>query len=379
MARKLEPPRLYLEERAGRDSTWCIIYKGQKKRLGLSNTPAGHTEAARQLSAFTAALTAQEQIGQKQAAKVSIRTVLSYYKQHAGSTVARPKALQATIDNLEAFFAPVYTDSLLSINGQKCRQYVKWRTSPGCTDAAARIDLSYLRAAIKLYHKEFTLDVEPQVTLPSAPEARADYLTRSQVAALIWAARKLTDRGGNRIGMHLARFLLIGVYTGTRSSAIFGLRWVPSVDSGWVDLEHGLLYRKGASKKSTKKRQPTVRLHKRLAAHMERWHRLDMSNGITHVISFQGKPVKSVVTSWKHAVRLAGLSEAWAGMLFNPVRHHTRHTAATWLMQAGVPEWEAAGYLGMSPEVLRTVYGHHCPTAQSQAASVGYGRNRKVS
>lgn len=27
-------------------------------------------------------------------------------------------------------------------------------------------------------------------------------------------------------------------------------------------------------------------------------------------------------------------------------------TAATWLMQRGVPIWEAAGFLGLSPEVL---------------------------
>jgi hypothetical protein len=26
---------------------------------------------------------------------------------------------------------------------------------------------------------------------------------------------------------------------------------------------------------------------------------------------------------------------------------------ATWLMQRGVPVWEAAGFLGMSPEVLQ--------------------------
>jgi hypothetical protein len=28
-------------------------------------------------------------------------------------------------------------------------------------------------------------------------------------------------------------------------------------------------------------------------------------------------------------------------------------------MQRGVPIWEAAGFLGMSPEVLQEVYGHH--------------------
>jgi hypothetical protein len=31
------------------------------------------------------------------------------------------------------------------------------------------------------------------------------------------------------------------------------------------------------------------------------------------------------------------------------------------LMQRGVPIWEAAGFLGISPEVLQDTYGHHHP------------------
>ena len=41
--------------------------------------------------------------------------------------------------------------------------------------------------------------------------------------------------------------------------------------------------------------------------------------------------------------------------------HVLRHTAATWLMQAGVDMWEAAGFLGMTVEMLSQRYGHHHP------------------
>jgi integrase len=59
-----------------------------------------------------------------------------------------------------------------------------------------------------------------------------------------------------------------------------------------------------------------------------------------------------------------------AGLGDDVVPHSLRHTRATWLMQAGVTPWEAAGALGMSVEVLERVYGHHHPEWQKRAAEV---------
>ena len=83
-----------------------------------------------------------------------------------------------------------------------------------------------------------------------------------------------------------------------------------------------------------------------------RWVRLKLiADGL---VEFDGKPVASVKKGFKSAVGLASLS--------GEVTPHTlRHTAATWLMQRGVPMWEAAGFLGMSVEVLLGTYGHHHP------------------
>jgi hypothetical protein len=53
--------------------------------------------------------------------------------------------------------------------------------------------------------------------------------------------------------------------------------------------------------------------------------------------------------------------------------HTLRHTAATWLMQASVDKWEAAGFLGMSVEMIDRVYGHHHPDHLRRAAhALGY-------
>jgi hypothetical protein len=97
---------------------------------------------------------------------------------------------------------------------------------------------------------------------------------------------------------------------------------------------------------------------------MRRWKARNLI--ASHFVEFNGKPVTSVKKGVRNAVRLAGLP--------GRVTPHTlRHTAATWLMQRGVPMWEAAGFLGMSPEVLQEVYGHHNPDyLQTAAAAIGH-------
>ena len=85
---------------------------------------------------------------------------------------------------------------------------------------------------------------------------------------------------------------------------------------------------------------------------MRRWVRRGVVT--SHFVEWQGTPVKSVKTGFRHAVKLAGL---WGKV----TPHTLRHTAATWLMQRGVPIWQAAGYLGMSAEMIERTYGHHHP------------------
>jgi hypothetical protein len=45
-------------------------------------------------------------------------------------------------------------------------------------------------------------------------------------------------------------------------------------------------------------------------------------------------------------------------------------------MQRGVPMWEAAGFLGMSAEVLLGTYGHHHPDILHGAANAIASKHR---
>ena len=113
----------------------------------------------------------------------------------------------------------------------------------------------------------------------------------------------------------------------------------------------------------TKKRQPPVRLPKRLLAHLRRWERLGIAKRA--VVEWNGKPIRSVRKGFAAAVRAAGLNDT-------VTPHVLRHTAATWVMQNGADLWEAAGFLGMTVELLQG-YGHHHPDYQREAAEAVAG------
>ena len=97
----------------------------------------------------------------------------------------------------------------------------------------------------------------------------------------------------------------------------------------------------------------------RLLAHMRRWARPKLIADC--FVEFNSKPVASVKKGFRRAVGLAGLS--------GKVTPHTlRHTAATWLMQRGVPVWEAAGFSACPPrccwEPMATIIPTSCTARQ---------------
>jgi hypothetical protein len=121
-----------------------------------------------------------------------------------------------SIERLLAFFGG---KMLSAIDRELCRAFTKNRS----TEAAARRDLEELRAAINYHRQEGRCDRIVSIVLPDKPGARQHWLTRSQVARLLWDAwrfreiqkGKPTDRRSRR---HVARFILVAVYTGMERS-----------------------------------------------------------------------------------------------------------------------------------------------------------------
>jgi integrase len=223
-----------------------------------------------------------------------------------------------------------------------------------------RRELKVLSAAINHWHRESPLVAVPKVSLPEEGERRERVLERSEVARMLWACRK------RKYG-YVARFILIGVYTGTRHSAILSLRWMPSLASGHVDSEKGIIFRRGISERETSKRRPPVRVGLRLLAHLRRWEAADAQRGIAHVIHYQREAVKKIRKGW-HTIR----KDAGLGPEVTP--HVMRHTAATWPLWAGQTTWDVSGIIGADASTVERVYGHHKIDAVTQSVTRRAGK-----
>lgn len=283
--------------------------------------------------------------------------------------------MRGFVDHLTAWWGE---RPLSAVKRSTCNDYVAHRSSQDIRHGktgrkvsvqTARRELEVLSAAIGHWDDEHHLTRRPKVVLPEKAQTNRDALTRSEAAALLWASLGHRRAGAKWTGLdndsaasnrrHLRRFILIGLYTGTRSGVITRLQWSESLHDPWVDLDAGVIYRRGRDERESRnKRKPLVKIPRRLALHLARWKAADEKKGINVVIHHGGAAIKKVRTGFEGCARDAGITAT---------PHWLRHTCPTWLMERGVDLWEAAGYVGMSAAMLEKNYGHHRPDHQSAA------------
>lgn len=134
---------------------------------------------------------------------ILIADVLAIYLTDIAPQHAREGETRQRVLKLDEWWG---TRTLADINGPSCRAYAAWRTgqvwksatpgSPGArkvTTAAARRELEDLRAALRYHHREGLCSEAVQVVLPEKPMARERWLTRSEAARLLWAARRYRE------------------------------------------------------------------------------------------------------------------------------------------------------------------------------------------
>lgn len=350
-------PRIYLEKRPGRPAAWIIRDGAERRRTGLP--PERDEDAKRELARYIAETYGPEPY-KAQAGQISIAEVLAYYTHRLLKNAARrntPAVRRGTatrnihIANLLTFWSE---RTLADVRTSVCEDYESHRKAmpprrgmrKGATSvssATIRQELKTLGRAISAWHGESPLPALPVVWKPDAAKGRERYLERQEVAQLLRAARRLGFP-------YLVRYILLGVYTGTRDDAMRRLRWVKASQDGWIDSDRGILYRAGFAEEQTTKRRPPMILPDRLLGHLRRWRKAD--NGCSHVISRNGQALGDIHKSWASIVKAAGLGR-------DVTPHTLKHTAISWMLWDGKSIWEVSEDTGTSPKTIDEVYGHH--------------------
>lgn len=288
--------------------------------------------------------------------RFQVAQALDIYGREHAVTVADPVRIGYAIDALTAFWGSL---TVADVKGATCRRYAASRTRvmrDGTTrkisDGTVRRELNVLQAAINYCHAEGYLTGPAKVTLPEKPAAKERWLTRDEAARLLTAARHSAK------GKHLAPYILIALYTGTRKAAILQLGFMRNTTGGWIDTGQGVLYRRGLEERQTKKRRKPVRLPRRLLSHCRRWE----AAGTRWPVHVRGQRVADVKIAFERACGAAGLEGV--------TPHTLKHTAITWAMQKGMRIEDAADFFDTSEETIRRVYYHHHPDYQADAIAI---------
>ena len=182
--------------------------------------------------------------------QIDIADVLSIYLDDCGDDQADRKKFEGRISRLNSFWGG---RMLSDVSTATCKEYVKVRGNTG----GARRDLEDLRAAIGHHasgkspprHRQRLASAKGRTSRPMA------YTFGS--STLLWACwrhreiqtrHRGSDKGrklptDKRPLRHLARFILIGIYTGTRASAIAAASPQRAAGRSFVDLDQGIFYR----------------------------------------------------------------------------------------------------------------------------------------
>lgn len=341
MPQRLKPPRLWLRpaqrNKQGvvtRPAFYVILDNGKQVSTGTADMATAEKALAAHVVAKRSQMAASTK---RDTDQIPVADVVALYVRNVAHQHADVAATKRHLTRVLGFFG----DKMLAdINGELCRAYA--RQSQSLT--TARRDLEMLKAAIAYHMQEGLHDKIVSVVLPAKHPPRERWLDRGEVAALLWACWR------SRYNKHIAKFILVALHTGRRCAVVSHASFRREPGRTWIDLRAGFL-RPPEGAKITKKRNPPIPLPGKLLIHLRAWHR----NGGDYVVRWGADSAKRVGPTMKKIAIELGLGD-------KVTPHVLRHTAATWMMQAGTDLWEAAGYLGMTVQTLERVYGHHRPT-----------------
>jgi integrase len=241
---------------------------------------------------------------------------------------------------------------LHTIGGPEVRSYITKRKEAGAAASTINHEVGLLSVAINYARREWDwqLSNPAQGRRLREPEGRLRWITKAEAAALLRAAEAI------KRAPHLADFITVALHTGCRSGELLGLEWRR------VDLSRGLILLEGEHTKAGRRRYVPINATARAALLSRARYRATHCPDSPWVFASKaGKRIGSVKTAWAKVCKAVGLVDFRV--------HDLRHTAAAWLVSAGVPLAEVRDLLGHASITMTEKYAHLAP--ENLRAAVG--------
>ena len=337
MPRKGRQERFWLERIKGSPHWYIHWYDERSRRTRRRSTGLeDHREAEVALAEF---ILRNDRKRDSEPEEVRLATVMADYLEWI---VSHPSGEQACIaaGHLERFFGSAFVSEITLMRQE---EYIANRRKAGIADATISREFSVLRAALRRAHKLGILRSAPHIIdLPKA-EPRDRWLRAEEAERLVRACKT----------PHVRLFVILALHTGARPSSILQLEWFQ------VDLENRVIDFNPPGRRQGAKRRPSIKMSETLYILLKQAR--DKAR-TSYVIEYHGRPVSHIRKTVVRAAESAGLSGVTPYTL--------RHTAATWMAQAGVPMWEIAGMLGhTTTRITERVYAKHSPDFMHRAVA----------
>lgn len=210
------------------------------------------------------------------------------------------------------------------IDEQMCRDYRKTRR---VADATARYELLQLSTALGWARDK--IGPKPAIWLPETPERKLRHLTNAEFRRFFAAV----------IADHAKLYVLLGLHTVARPSAILDLTW------DRVDFMRRQIDFRPPGHVQTTKRRIVVAINDTLLAALQTAHK---ARTCEYVIERGGKRVRSLKKAFQAASKRSAV---------RATPYTLRHTGAVWAAEAGISMPELAQMMGHDDD--RTTQKHY--------------------
>ncbi len=354
-----------------KDYYWYIVHK-------RTEITTGHCLAERRDAELALAKYIRD--GKPAIGKLTVAAAFKLYRESAPEKHTLARVEQAFVYVRPALGA----EMCLALNRQKIERYYRDRLDQGAAPWTVWTELSRLRTAVK-----FALGAEYKpLWLPKKPEPAGTTLTRSQVARLLWACRRLRWEKSQR---DMVLMILVALYCCQREEACTQLSWERRRGHGHIDLDTMRISFKRLGEAENKKPRADMPIPRPLRLFLKlarkrttTWlfesnkkpgeHVIDMHNSWQPVREWASKPLmKANGDPWERA------DHPWhdpAPALAQFRFHDLIHTGATWRARS-TPQHVLSKLINKTPATLSTVYLHAEQDELEEAALMSPGKRQR--